>query len=53
MLRPDFPNGATREFKNFAVSYEAASMLEIIGRIVSSLSPSPFCNLCTFAVVFK
>ena len=51
MLRSDFPNGANREFKNFAISYVAVPMLEIIGHVVSSLSPSPFCNLCTFAVV--
>ena len=51
MLQSDFPNDADREFKNFAVSYVAVPMLEIIGRIVSSLSPSPFFILRTFAVV--
>ena len=53
MLRSDFPNGANREFKNFTVSYVAVSMVEIIGRIVSSLSPFPFCSLCNFAVVYN
>ena len=51
MLRSDFPHDANRQFKNFAVSYVPVPMLEIIGRIVSSLSPSPLGNFCNFAVV--
>ena len=51
MLRSDFPNGAKREFKNFVVSYVAVPTLETVAHIVGSLSPSPHCKLCTFAVV--
>ena len=35
MLPSDFPNGAKIEFKNFAVSYVTAPMLEITGSIIS------------------
>ena len=38
MLRSDFPNGANREFKNFAGSYVAVPMLKLTMRpIISNL----------------
>ena len=49
IVQSDFPNGANKFAKYFAVLYVAVPTLKIIGLNVNSFHPSPFFSSCTLA----
>ena len=50
IVQSDFPNGASKLAKYFAVLYVNAPALETMGLNVSSCNPSPFYSLCTLSI---